>query len=307
MIVALAGGVGGAKLAFGLQATLAREELLIVVNTGDDFEHLGLYICPDLDTVTYTLAGCANPETGWGMAGETWHCLSALRALGAEIWFQLGDNDLATHIERSRRLREGETLTQVSTWLAKQRGVRTGIIPMTDDPVRTIVRTDIGALAFQDYFVRRRCEPILVGIEFCGAKEARPHPRFLQALTNPGLRAVIICPSNPFLSIAPLLALPGVRDLLEQISAPVIAISPLVGGLALKGPAAKIMKELGVSPSPVGIAAHYAPFLDALVIDYADESKRPSTPITLVTSTVMKNDQDRIRLAKEVVRFAHRL
>ena len=307
MIVALAGGVGGAKLAFGLQATLAREELLIVVNTGDDFEHLGFYICPDLDTVTYTLAGCANPETGWGIAGETWHCLSALSALGTETWFQLGDNDLATHIERSRRLREGATLTQVSTWLAKQRGVRAEIIPMTDDPVRTIVRTDIGALAFQDYFVRRRCEPTVVGIEFCGAKEARPHPRFLQALVSRSLRAVIICPSNPYLSIAPMLSLPGIRSALEQISVPVIAISPLVGGRALKGPTAKIMRELGVSPSPVGIAAHYAPFLDALVIDHVDEPNKPHARATLVTNTVMKNDQDRIRLAKEVVRFAHRL
>ena len=314
MILALAGGVGGAKLAAGLQAALGRpEELLTVVNTGDDFEHLGLCICPDLDTVMYTLSGRANPETGWGLVGETWHFLDALSALGGEDWFRLGDRDLATHVERTRRLRAGESLSRVASDLAARLGMPSRLAPMSDDPVRTVVETRAGDLPFQEYFVRRRCEPAVKGLRFEGAEAATMSPAFESALGDPSLDAVIVCPSNPYLSVDPILAVPGVRAGLAGCRAPVVAVSPIVGGRAIKGPAAKIMAELGVEVSAATVAARYRDFLDGFVLDAADraltpqvESQAPDVRVS-VEPAVMHTDDDRTRLAASVLKLARRI
>ena len=314
MILALAGGVGGAKLAAGLQAALdSPADLLTVVNTGDDFEHLGLSICPDLDTVTYTLSGRANPETGWGLAGESWNFLEALGALGGEDWFRLGDRDLATHVERSRRLRAGETLSEVTSYLSARLGVPSRVAPMSDDPVRTVVETPDGDLPFQEYFVRRRCEPAVRGLRFEGAAAARMSVALSSALADPGLDAVVVCPSNPYLSVDPILAVPGVRAALARCAAPVVAVSPIVGGRAIKGPAAKIMEELGVEVSAAAVAARYRDLLDGFVLDEADralaaaiESAERGVRVQ-VEQTVMRTDDDRTRLAARVVGFARRL
>ena len=314
MILALAGGVGGAKLAAGLQAALDTPgDLLTVVNTGDDFEHLGLTICPDLDTVTYTLSGRANPETGWGLAGETWNFLDALGALGGENWFRLGDRDLATHVERSRRLRAGETLSRVTSELSRRLGVPSRIAPMSDDPVRTVVTTAEGDLPFQEYFVRRGCEPVVRRLRFEGARSARMSPAFDSAIADPALEAVIVCPSNPYLSVDPILAVPGVRAALAGCAAPVVAVSPIVGGRAIKGPAAKIMEELGIEVSAAAVAARYRDLLDGFVLDETDhdlvpriESEVAGLPVR-VEPTVMRSDADRARLAARVLAFAHAL
>ena len=319
MILALAGGVGGAKLAAGLEAALdAPEDLLTVVNTGDDFEHLGLSICPDLDTVMYTLSGRANPETGWGLAGESWNFLEALGGLGGEDWFRLGDRDLATHVERTRRLRAGETLSRVTADLAARLGVPSRIAPMSDDPVRTVVETAEGDLPFQEYFVRRRCEPRVQGLRFEGAPAARMSPALEAALTDPGLDAVVVCPSNPYLSIDPILAVPGVRVALAGCAAPVVAVSPIVGGRAIKGPAAKIMEELGVEVSAAAVAARYRDLLDGFVLDETDRALAAAiesegavgarAPLRVtVEQTVMRTGADRTRLAARVLGFARLL
>ena len=319
MILALAGGVGGAKLATGLQDALdSPQRLLTVVNTGDDFEHLGLSICPDLDTVMYTLSGRANPETGWGLAGETWHFLEALGALGGEDWFRLGDRDLATHVERTRRLRAGETLSRVTADLCGRLGVPSRVAPMSDDPVRTVVETPDGDLPFQEYFVRRRCEPPVRGLRFEGAVAARMSAGFEAALSNPGLDAVVVCPSNPYLSVDPILAVPGVRAALIGCAAPVVAVSPIVGGRAIKGPAAKIMDELGVEVSAAAVAARYRDLLDGFVLDETDralagtiESEGAAgarAPLRVaVEQTVMGTGADRTRLAARVLGFARLL
>ena len=315
MILALAGGVGGAKLAAGLQAALeAPDALLTVVNTGDDFEHLGLSICPDLDTVMYTLSGRANPETGWGLAGETWNFLEALGALGGEDWFRLGDRDLATHVERTRRLRAGETLSRVTGDLSAHLGVPSRIAPMSDDPVRTFVETPEGELPFQEYFVRRRCEPAVRGLRFEGAPAARMSAAFEAALADPALEAVVICPSNPYLSVDPILAVPGARASLARCAAPVVAVSPIVGGRAIKGPAAKIMSELGVEASAAAVAARYRDLLDGFILDETDRvlaaaiaSEGTAGPRIAVEQTVMRTDEDRIRLAARVLEFARLL
>lgn len=311
MIIALAGGVGGAKLVHGLAQVLAPDKLLAVVNTGDDFTHLGLPICPDLDTVMYTLAGRANPELGWGIAGESWRFMEALERLGGETWFRLGDQDLATHVRRSGLLSAGHTLSEVTAQLMAALGVTHRVVPMSDDPVRTRVMTDAGELAFQDYFVRRRCEPVLRGLRFQGAERARPSAAFLEALRDPGLEAVVICPSNPYLSIDPMLALPGVREALAALAAPVVAVSPIVGGQAIKGPAAKIMRELGRESSSLEVARHYRGLVDALVVDHADASDAKAIAglglAPQVTGTVMRSDASRADLAREVVAIATRL
>jgi LPPG:FO 2-phospho-L-lactate transferase len=311
-ILALAGGVGGAKLALGLAGLLDPEHLTIAVNTGDDFEHLGLRISPDLDTVMYTLAGLANPETGWGLIGESWNFLDALGRLGGETWFRLGDRDLATHIERTRRLRAGETLSLVTRHFCRSLGVMADVIPMTDDPVRTVVRTDEGALPFQEYFVHRRCEPRVRDFEFAGIASARPLPRLLERLAQAD--ALIYCPSNPYVSIAPIISLPGVRSLIasrRSAGMPVVAVSPIVGGAALKGPAAKMMTELGLESTVTALAKHYAGTIGGLVIDRVDAAAAPhieSVGIrTLVTETIMKTDEDKMRLARETVEFAKSL
>lgn len=306
-VVALCGGVGGAKLALGL-SRIVGAELTLIVNTGDDFEHLGLAISPDLDTVLYTLGGIANKELGWGRADESWNFMQALGHLGGEAWFQLGDRDLALHVERTQQLRSGRTLTEFMAKVARAHGITATLLPMCDDPIRTILTTSVGQLPFQRYFVERRCAPTVHGIAFDGAGTARPSSPVIEALRDPDLRAVIICPSNPFLSIDPILAAPGIRTLLERVSAPVVAVSPIIGGAAVKGPTAKIMAELGVPATSRAIAQHYDGLLDGLVIDDVDAGERDSIggPVH-VTPTLMKTDEDRERLAREVLSFADRL
>lgn len=301
MILALAGGVGGAKLAAGLAAVLPPEQLAIVVNTGDDFAHLGLAISPDIDTVTYTLAGIANPDLGWGIAGESWAFMDQLARLGGETWFRLGDRDLATHVERTRRLTAGESLTAVTAALAAAHGIAHRIVPMADDPAPTIVHSDEGALAFQDYFVRRQCRPRLERLDF--AADVAPSAAFSALINDPALEAVVICPSNPWLSIAPILALTGVRQRLRARGVPIVAVSPIIGGKAVKGPAAKIMAELGVPVSAAGVAAYYGDLLDGLVVDTGDrDALGEGEPLRLLaTDTLMRDAADRARLAKEVV------
>ena len=315
MILALAGGVGGAKLAAGLQAALdaPAADLLTVVNTGDDFEHLGLHISPDLDTVTYTLSGRANPETGWGLAGETWRFLDALAALGGEDWFRLGDRDLATHVERTRRLRAGETLSRVTSDLSGRLGAPSRIAPMCDEPVRTVVETGEGDLPFQEYFVRRACEPAVRGLRFEGARSARMSAAFAAALADPDLEAVVVCPSNPYLSVDPILAVPGAREALARCAAPVVAVSPIVGGRAIKGPAAKIMRELGVEASAAVVADRYRDLLDGFVLDETDRGLAGAIEAAgaglrvRVEQTVMRTGEDRARLAAKVLEFARLL
>lgn len=309
--VALSGGVGGAKLALGLSRILAPAQLDIIVNTGDDFEHLGLMICPDLDTLTYTLAGLNNTETGWGRAGETWTFMTSLRALGGESWFQLGDGDLAIHVERTRRLAAGELLSRVTAELTARLGIEFSVIPMSNDPVRTFVETAAGALAFQHYFVRDQCAPEVTGFEFRGAKTATPSPMALGALADPALDAVVICPSNPFISIDPILAVPGLRGAIEDAAAPVIAVSPIVGGKAIKGPTAKMMLELGVTQSAASVARHYDGLIDGFVLDSGDAASgdeiRALGLDVLTTNTVMQSLEDRVSLAANVLEFATKL
>lgn len=300
-VVALAGGVGGAKLADGLAQTLSPEDLTVIVNTGDDFDHYGLRICPDLDTVCYTLAGLANPETGWGREGETWNTLENLNRLGGPGWFRLGDRDLATHLERTRRLAAGETLSQVTAAFCAAWGVGPRVLPATDDDVPTIVRTDEGELPFQEYFVARRCEPRVSGFHFRGAAQAAPAPGVLEALA--ATDAIILCPSNPWVSIDPILNIPGVWDAMAGRA--VVAVSPIVGGQALKGPAAKMYTELGTEPSAFAVAKHYRGLLTGFVLDTIDAGLVSLLDMpALVTDTIMKNRGDRLRLAQEVLEFA---
>ncbi len=307
-VLALCGGIGGAKLALGLYRHLAPGALSVAVNTGDDFEHLGLHISPDIDTVLYTLSGTDNPETGWGRADETWTFMAALEALGGETWFRLGDGDLALHVERSRRLGAGESLSEVSAAFAWRFGLEARILPMTDDPLRTVVHTAGGPLPFQHYFVRERCEPRVTGVTFAGAEAARPNPEVLRALADPALGAVVICPSNPYLSVDPILAVPGMRIALGACPAPVVAVSPVVGGRALKGPTAKIMAELGVPVTNAAIAAHYEGLIDGLVLDRADQAEAAELTVpALVTETVMTNLEERIALAAATLGFAAEL
>ena len=310
--VALSGGVGGAKLALGLCDVLEDpDRLTVVANTGDDFEHLDLKVCPDLDTLTYTLAGLANPETGWGRAGESGAFMEALTVLGGETWFFLGDKDLAIHVERTRRLRAGESLSAVTSDLCTRLGIRARIVPMSDDPVPTIVETEEGPLAFQHYFVRERCRPRVLGFRHAGAEQARASTGFLDALAAPDLGAVIICPSNPYISIDPILAVPGVRAALEACRAPVIAISPIIGGQAVKGPTAKMMAERGIVPSARAIAQHYAGLIDGFVLDEVDRGEAAGIAATSVavevTATMMTAREGKQALARAVLAFAERL
>lgn len=305
MIIALSGGVGGAKLALGLSRVLPPEDLLVVVNTGDDFEHLGLSISPDIDTVMYTLAGLANRELGWGRHDETWSFMETMEALGGETWFRLGDRDVALHVERSRRLRRGESLSGVTDALAARLGIRQRIIPMSDDPVRTRLLTGDGWLDFQEYFVHRRCEPVVSQLEFHGAATARPHPAFMAALADPRLQAVVICPSNPFISVEPILAIPGVREAMANCAAPVIAVSPIIAGRAVKGPTAKMMTELGLDPSAGTVAQRYSDLLDGYVIDHADMSEVVSIDArVMLAQTLMTTIEDREALARTVLEAA---
>ena len=308
MILALAGGVGGARLARGL-AQIDGAELSIVVNTGDDFDHLGLRICPDLDTVTYTLAGIANPHTGWGIAGETWNFMTQNAVLGEPDWFRLGDRDLATHVLRSRMLREGRTLTEVTTHLAGRFGIAAAILPMTDAPLRTRVETAEGELDFQDYFVRRQCNVPITGLRFDGAAGAQATREVVSALDR--AQAIIFCPSNPYVSIDPILAVGGLRSRLEQCAVPRIAVSPIIGGKAVKGPAAKMMAELGHAVSSLTVAKKYLGLIDAMVIDREDAHLAHDIEAlglqVLTTQTLMRTPEDSRQLADETLRFAQAL
>jgi LPPG:FO 2-phospho-L-lactate transferase len=305
LVLALSGGIGGAKLALGLSRVLPPERLIVVANTGDDFEHLGLAISPDLDTVMYTLAGLSDPDKGWGRRDETWTFMAALAALGGETWFQLGDGDLATHVERTRRLAAGETLSRITADFCRRLGVRAKILPMSEERVRTRLRCAEGWLDFQDYFVRRRYAPVVEELAYDGAASARPQPEFVAALADPGLRAVVICPSNPYLSIDPILALPGVREGLAACAAPVVAVSPIIGGRAVKGPTAKMMRELGLPVSASSVAQHYAGLIDIYVIDRGDaETVAMPDMRTVKAATLMTTLADREALARAVLAFA---
>ena len=304
-VVALSGGVGGAKLALGLYRILPPDTLTVIANTGDDFEHLGLSVSPDLDTLLYTLSGNDNPELGWGRRGETWTFMAALEALGGETWFRLGDGDLATHIERTRRLKAGEPLSMIMDDFCRGLGIAARLLPVSDDPVRTRLLTAEGWLDFQDYFVRLRCSPVISKLEFAGAARARPHPDALAALADPALRAVVICPSNPFISIDPILAVPGVRTALRQCRAPVVAVSPIIAGQAVKGPTAKMMTELGLPVSAAAVAEHYRDFLDLYIADEADAAAVSGLEVPVVLApTLMQSLADRAALARSVLAAA---
>lgn len=308
-LVAFAGGVGGAKLAHGLAATLEPGELTVVVNTADDDEFHGLVVCPDHDTVLYTLAGLADRERGWGLAGETWAAAGMLERLGEPAWFRLGDRDLAVHVHRTRRLREGARLTDVARGIQRALGLATPILPMADELVRTRVRTADGWLAFQDYFVRRRQEPEVLEVAFEGIAAARPTPEVAAAIE--AAEAIVLCPSNPFVSIGPILAVPGMRDLIAAARARgvgVAAVSPLVGGRALKGPADRMARSLGGEASAAGIAGLYAGIIDALLIDDVDAADAPAVAALdirpVICPTVMTDDASRVVLAAAAIAAA---
>src|SRR5512138_129996 len=303
-VVALAGGVGGAKLAHGLAKILPPEDLTVIVNTGDDFEHYGLYICPDLDTVCYTLAGLANPETGWGRFNETWNVIENAIKLGGPVWFHLGYQELGTHLDRTRRLKEGQTLSQITKDFCKAWGVEQTVLPMSDQPVRTIVETEEGDLAFQEYFVHRRCEPRIKGFRFEGLEIAEPAPGAHEAID--AADAVILCPSNPWVSIDPILKVISPLPKGEGLGVRVIAISPIIGGQTVKGPAAKMFRELGIEPSALAVANHYCDLVNGFVLDKIDEQLKGEISLkmsTMVTDTLMKDISDRSRLAQDVLHF----
>jgi len=309
--LALTGGVGGAKLALGLSRLLEGNQLALAVNTADDFEHLGLHVSPDIDTLVYTLAGENNPETGWGRRDETWHFMEALAGLGGETWFSLGDRDLAVNVERTRRLRAGQSLSRVTADFAAAFGIRHPILPMTDDPVSTRVHSSSGELAFQHYFVRERCQPAVTGFHFAGIDSARLNPGIVARLEDPGLDGVIICPSNPYVSVDPILSIPGMRERLRSCAAPVIAISPVVGGAAIKGPTVKMMAELGAPASATSVAEHYRDFLDGFILDSVDAQLSPQIEALgmrcRVTNTVMLSLDDRVGLARQCLDLAGEL
>jgi LPPG:FO 2-phospho-L-lactate transferase len=308
LVVALSGGIGGAKLALGLSRILPADNLLVVANVGDDFEHLGLTISPDIDTLMYTLAGLDNSKLGWGRQNETWSFMETLTALGGENWFRLGDRDLAVHVERTRRLRQGESLSGITADFCRRLGVGPRVLPATDDRLRTRLRTDEGWLDFQDYFVRLQCRPVVRELAFEGAENARPHPELLRALCGEQVRAVIICPSNPFISVEPILAASGMREALSACAAPVIAVSPIIGGRAVKGPTAKMMTELGMTPSASAVAERYGDLIDGYVMDIADadEAARVAPKVTLA-QTLMTNLTHREELARIVLEAANAL
>ena len=308
LVVALCGGIGGAKLALGLSRVVPGGDLMVVANTGDDFEHLGLAISPDLDTIMYTLAGLAHPRRGWGRRDETWTFMAALAALGGETWFALGDGDLATHVERTRRRAAGEAMSAITADFCRRLAIATRLVPMTDDIVRTRLRTDTGWLDFQDYFVRRRCAPVVLEVAYDGAATAHAHPHVLAALRDPRLRAVVICPSNPFLSIEPILAVPSLREAIATCAAPVVAVSPIIAGRAVKGPTAKMMSELGLQATAAAVARRYQDLLDAYVLDHADaaDAAELGIPVTLA-HTLMATLADREDLARRVLASADTL
>ena len=303
-VVALAGGVGGAKLVDGLAQILPPEHLTVIVNVGDDFEHLGLKVCPDLDTVCYTLAGLANPETGWGRIDDTWQMLDSLSELGGPNWFRIGDRDLALHLERTQRLRMGLPLSQVTHDLCERLGVQVRVLPVTDDQMPTMVQTAFGELLFQDYFVRQRCEPAVTGFRFAGVDQARPAPGVVEALHRADL--VVLCPSNPWVSLDPILAVPGVISAIGTHR--VVGVSPIISGKTIKGPAAKMFYELGLQASALAVAQHYSTLLSAFILDEQDDTLAEGVQeldiLPYVTDTIMRTKSDRRRLALEVLEFS---
>lgn len=305
-VVVLTGGVGGAKLVLGLTQIVAPADITAIVNTGDDFQHLGLSISPDIDTLLYTLSGKSSIAKGWGREDESWNFMAALQSLGGEDWFQLGDGDLALHILRTARLTAGANLSQVTAAFAQAWGLGIRMLPMSDDPVSTQVFTDEGELPFQRYFVERRCEPRVQRIEFRGAATARPAPGVCEAIVSDNTRAIVIAPSNPYLSIDPILAIPGIAEALRNARAPVIAVSPIVGGQAVKGPTAKLMQELGAPVSPAAVAAHYGALLDGMVVDQRDGPQNLAIAQSS-TDTLMLSLDDRVRVAREALALADRL
>jgi LPPG:FO 2-phospho-L-lactate transferase len=310
MIVALAGGVGGARLAVGLAAVLPPQELTVVVNTGDDFEHMGFTVCPDLDTVMYTLAGVNNTQVGWGRAGETWQFMNEMRRLGGEDWFQLGDRDLAVHVLRREALIRGEPLSKVTRDLAARFGVHHTIVPMSDTPVRTKVKTKSGELAFQDYFVRQRCEPRVAGFGFAGSRTARVPPALQRLMRSRNVEAVVLCPSNPFVSIAPICSVPAIGSWLRARTFPVVAVSPIIGGKAVKGPAAKMMRELGMKSTTLDVVHHYGNTVDRWLIDRQDAGSAGAVAArgkhVTIADTLMSNRRKSVALAHQVIALARR-
>lgn len=304
-IVALAGGVGGAKLTHGLAQILPPEDLTVIVNTGDDFEHYGLCISPDLDTVCYTLAGLANPQTGWGRIDESWNAIENAKRLGGPDWFNLGDQDIGTHLERTRRLSKGQILSQITRDFCKLWGIGPTVLPMSDQPVRTIVETDEGELAFQEYFVHRRCEPKVKGFRFEGIEIAKAARGALEALESAD--AVVICPSNPWVSIDPILEVLKLRSTVNRPPS-IVAVSPIIGGETVKGPAAKMYAELGIQPSALAVAEHYRGLLTGFVLDNVDKELAEQIDIpTLTTDTLMNSLTKRARLASDVLNFIRRI
>ncbi len=299
MIIALSGGIGGAKLALGLACVLPPEELLIISNTGDDFEHYGLTICPDTDTLLYTLAGLDNPQLGWGRADESWAFMETLAAIGGTDWFRLGDRDLALHVLRSHRLRGGETLSAITEDMRERFGIGPRVLPMSDDPVRTQIGTDQGWLDFQDWFVRLRAEPLARAVKFAGIEKARPQPALLDALRAKP-RGIVICPSNPFISIEPILALPGLRDAIAASGATVVAVSPIIAGQAVKGPTARMFGAVGVTPSAAAVAERYGDLLDGFIMENGDDAQGIA-PRVFHAATLMRDLADKTALAQQVL------
>lgn len=301
-VVALAGGVGGARLATGLQAVLPAGSLTVIVNTGDDFEHWGLHVCPDIDTVLYHLAGLASEERGWGRQGESWFVLEEMERYGGDIWFQIGDRDLALHLRRSEWMRQRHSLTDATDRLRRLLGVPSTVLPMCNEPVRTLVHTDEGDLPFQHYFVRHKCEPALVDLSFVGVEQAALSAEVAQALDEADL--IVFCPSNPYVSLDPILCVPGLRARIRDLDAPKVGVSPIVGGRALKGPAAKMMSELGEMVSPLTVVDHLGDLLDGFVIDKTDAALADAVILpALVTDTIMDSQVKKETLAHEVIQF----
>ena len=309
--LALSGGIGGAKLALGLEHIFNSPKLMIAGNTGDDFEHFGLNISPDLDTLMYTLSGKSDLERGWGLANETWSFMKAIKEIGGETWFQLGDRDLAIHVERTRRLNEGERLSLITSSFCRKFGVKSQIVPATDDPLKTLVKTPKGILSFQHYFVRDQCRPKILGLKYEGSENAQPCPPLEEALESSLLETVVVCPSNPFLSIDPILTIKGLREKLKKSKARIIAVSPIVGGNAVKGPTANNMRDLGFTVSACSIAKYYSDFIDGFILDKRDEkeiAEIESLGIRVgLAETVMTDLQSKIKLAEDVLRFSETL
>jgi LPPG:FO 2-phospho-L-lactate transferase len=307
-VTAIAGGTGAAKLLRGLAACLGPRDLTVVGNTGDDVEVWGLHVSPDLDTVTYALAGRLDVERGWGLAGETFRCLEAMAALGAETWFNLGDRDLATHLYRTRQLRSGVPLSAVTAEIARRLGLGTRLLPMSDDPVRTRVRTPEGWLGFQEYFVRDKALVEVLDVAYAGAESARPAPGVVDAIAEADV--IVVCPSNPVTSVGPVLAVPGIVPALGAARRPVVGVSPIVGGAAISGPAADLMRARGLPVSPAGVARAYAPWLDILLIDAGDRAGEAAVNAAgaqaILADIIMTDRAREVALARRVLEAAAR-